>query len=151
MFKFCVLVLAWDFFSPVINKFVFSLLFNIIYEPTPSFYHLRFPERTQIQIKRWCFTCVVQFSILILSSPKRQLYAFFKMWLSGKAMRRAQYFRVWTCCFSKRGKWPVSPYMARVGICLLTPSMFFEIGEMYFLGSHFALYHCIVFQSHTWE
>ena len=40
------------FFSPVVNKFVFSLLFNIIYEPTPSFYRLCFPKWTQIQNKK---------------------------------------------------------------------------------------------------
>ena len=108
-------------------------------------------KEPRFRLKVNVFTCVVQFSISILSSPKRQLYAFCKMWLSGKAMRRAQYFRVWTCCFSKRGKWPVSPYMARVGVCLLTPSMFFLDRRDVFSRSHFALYLCIIFQSHTWE
>ena len=42
--KFCLLVLARDFSSPVGNKFVFSLLFNIIFEPTPFFYRLCFTK-----------------------------------------------------------------------------------------------------------
>ena len=56
-------------------------------------------------------------------SSRSILYAFFTGWLWDSFRILHQYFTAFICCRMISGNRPVSPYIAGVGVCFLTPSV----------------------------